>query len=71
MRRLVLTLPQVVFIAATRGALGFGVGLLLADRIPEPRRKNLAMCLLAFGALTTIPAARTVLEAPTVPDSTR
>jgi len=66
MRHLALTVPQVVFIAATRGALGVGVGLMLSDRIPEPRRRTLALSLLAFGALTTIPAARTLLGAPTV-----
>lgn len=49
------------FIVGTRAALAFGVGLLMADRIPEPRRRPIALALIAFGAATTIPAVRFVL----------
>jgi hypothetical protein len=58
MRKLVLTIPDVAFIAATRGALGFGAGLLLSKKFSDTRRRNLGMGLLAFGIVTTIPAAR-------------
>jgi hypothetical protein len=58
MRKLVLTLPEVVFIAATRGALGFGAGLLLSGKFNESRRRAVGVSLLAIGAATTIPAAR-------------
>ena len=44
------------FIVGTRAALAFGVGLLVAERIPEPRRRSLALTLIALGAATTIPA---------------
>jgi hypothetical protein len=37
--------------------LAFGVGLLLADRIPESRRRRIALTLISMGAATTIPAA--------------
>jgi hypothetical protein len=61
MRRLVLTVPEVAFIAATRGALGFGAGLLLSTKIDESRRRALGWSLFAVGLATTIPAARTLL----------
>jgi hypothetical protein len=60
MRKLVLTVPDVAFIAATRGALGFGAGLLLADKFSDSRRRKVGLGLLAFGIATTIPAARKV-----------
>jgi hypothetical protein len=58
MRKLVLTVPDVIFIAATRGALGFGAGLLLSERFDDSRRRRVGLGLLAFGIATTIPAAR-------------
>jgi hypothetical protein len=58
MRKLVLTVPEVAFIAATRGALGFGAGLLLSEKFSESRRRKVGLGLLAFGLATTIPAAR-------------
>jgi hypothetical protein len=44
------------FIIGTRAALAFGVGLLVADRIPTARRRSIARVLIAIGAATTIPA---------------
>ena len=58
MRKLVLTVPDVAFIAATRGALGFGAGLLLSEKFSDARRRKIGLSLLAFGIATTIPAAR-------------
>ena len=49
------------FVVATRAALAFGVGLLVANRIPEPRRRAIALTLIGVGAATTIPAVRAVL----------
>lgn len=60
MRRLALTIPEVAFIAGTRGALGFGAGLLMSSKIGESRRRALGWSLLALGVVTTIPAARTL-----------
>jgi len=57
MRKLVLTVPEVAFIAATRGALGFGAGLLLSQKLNDARRRKIGLGLLAFGIATTIPAA--------------
>jgi hypothetical protein len=58
MRKLVLTVPEVAFIAGTRGALGFGAGLLLSGKFNESRRRKVGLALVAFGIATTIPAAR-------------
>jgi hypothetical protein len=54
---LVLNPPLLGFIVGTRAALAFGVGLLVADRIPESRRRRIALTLISMGAATTIPAA--------------
>jgi uncharacterized PurR-regulated membrane protein YhhQ (DUF165 family) len=48
--------PLLGFIIGTRAALAFGVGLLVADRIPEARRRSIARVLIAIGVATTIPA---------------
>jgi len=58
MRKLVLTVPEVAFIAATRGAFGFGAGLLLSEKLNDKRRRKIGLGLLALGIATTIPAAR-------------
>lgn len=52
-----LSLPELVFVAATRGALGCGVGLLAGQRLGRRTRRRLGTVLLALGALTTVPAA--------------
>ena len=62
MREIVLNPPTLAFIAGTRGALGVGIGLLLAERIPADRRRVIGGALIAIGAATTIPAARTVFR---------
>lgn len=58
MRLITLPLRAVFFVIATRAVLAAGVGLLLADRVPADRRRRIATALIAFGAITTIPAAR-------------
>ena len=60
MHSLILSRPLLGFLVGTRAALAFGVGLLLADRIPEPRRRAIALSLIGFGAATTIPALKAV-----------
>jgi MFS family permease len=60
MNSLILSRPLLGFVVGTRAALAFGVGLLVADRIPESRRRTLALSLIGFGAATTIPALKAV-----------
>lgn len=52
-----LRLPELAAIAGTRGMLGAGIGLLLADQLDRRQRKGVGWTLMAIGALTTIPLA--------------
>jgi len=63
-----LTIPEIAIIAATRGALGFGAGLLLADKLQQPKRKTLGWSLFLTGLASTIPIAMHVFrkEEPTI-----
>jgi hypothetical protein len=57
-----LTIPEIVIIAATRGALGFGAGLLLADKFRRTKRKALGWSLFLSGLASTIPIAMHVFR---------
>lgn len=57
MKRVDLSFPEFGFVVATRAALGAGIGLLLTGRACRRSRQRLGTALLAFGAVTTIPAA--------------
>jgi hypothetical protein len=52
-----LTVPELAFIAATRGAIGFGAGLLLADKFSRGRRSWLGWTLFLSGLASTVPIA--------------
>ncbi len=62
MRRIGLTIPEIAFIAGTRGALGFGAALLLSSKISERRRRALGWGLVGLGVATTIPSAMKVFH---------
>ena len=57
-----LTVPEIAIIAATRGAIGFGAGLLLADRFRREKRKTLGWSLFLSGLASTIPIAMHVFR---------
>ena len=57
-----LLMPELALLAGTRGMLGAGVGLLLADKLSEDKRKGIGWALMAIGALTTIPLAMIVFS---------
>ena len=48
---------RVVVGALLGGALGFGAGLLLADRVKKDRRKKVGWCLFLSGLASTVPIA--------------
>jgi hypothetical protein len=52
-----VTVPELALIAATRGAIGFGAGLLLADKFKRERRKVLGWSLFLSGLASTVPIA--------------
>jgi len=56
-----LTLPEIALIAGTRGVLGAGLALLLANRINEDQRRAVGWAMFLIGALSTIPLAINVL----------
>jgi len=57
-----LSIPEIALIAATRGLIGFGVGLLVADKLNQGRRKTLGWSLFLSGLASTIPIAMRVFH---------
>jgi hypothetical protein len=62
MKEIRVTVPQLGLIAGTRGMLGAGAGLLLADRLSREQRRAVGLTLLLVGALTTIPLVAQLVE---------
>ncbi len=54
-------MPDLALIAGTRIALGVGIGLLLANKLNEDRRKGAGWALLAVGLVTTAPLVMKVI----------
>lgn len=52
-----VTVPELALIAATRGVIGFGAGLLMSGKIRRERRKALGWTLFLSGLASTIPIA--------------
>ncbi len=61
MKKAELTLPEIALIGGTRGMLGAGVALLLADRLDHGQRKAVGWTLFLVGAISTIPLVIEVL----------
>lgn len=67
MRKVQMTLPQLALLVGTRAALGAGLGLLLADCLPESQRRAVGWTLVLVGAVTTVPLAYEVFGKFRVP----
>lgn len=52
-----VTVLEIALIAVTRGAIGFGAGLLLASKFKSERRRVLGWTLFLSGLASTIPIA--------------
>ena len=63
MKKRLLSVPQLMFVVATRAALGAGVGLLAGSRLSDRKRRTAGLTLALVGAATTIPAVRIVAGA--------
>ena len=50
-----MPMPELGMIAATRGMLGAGAALLMADKLPQDKKKVVGWTLFLVGAATTIP----------------
>ena len=55
-----VAVPELALIAATRVAIGFGAGLLLADKFTQARRRVLGWSLFLGGLVSTVPIAMRV-----------
>jgi hypothetical protein len=62
MKKAELTIPEIALIAGTRGMIGAGAGLLLADKLNDDQRRATGWTLLIIGAISTIPLAIGVLS---------
>lgn len=56
-KRLKISFPELALVAATRGAIGVGIGLLLANKLSAKQRKTIGLPLFVAGVLSTIPIA--------------
>ena len=56
-RRVNISLPELVLLAATRGMLGAGLGLLLTSGLSSRTRRSIGLPLFLAGAMSTIPFA--------------
>ena len=52
-----VTVPEIGIVAATRGMLGAGIGLVASNYLRPEIRRSVGWTLLGIGALTTIPIA--------------
>jgi hypothetical protein len=59
-----LTIPEIMLLGGTRVALGAGIGLLLAGKLNDDRRKGAGLALTVVGALTTIPIVIGIIKKP-------
>ena len=62
MRETKLTIPQVALIGGTRGMLGAGIALILADKLDRNQRRAVGWTLFLIGAISTVPLAIEVLS---------
>ena len=60
MRKSTLTIPEIALIGATRGALGAGIALILADKLDRKERRAVGWTLFLIGVATTIPLVMVV-----------
>jgi len=65
-----VSVPEVALIAVTRGAIGFGAGLLLANKFERGRRKALGWTLFLSGLASTIPIAFNLFSKKSQPIAT-
>ena len=62
MKSIELPLPLLGAVACTRALLGAGIGLLVAELLPDTQRKAIGWTLVAIGAISTVPLGFHVLS---------
>ena len=56
-----VSVPELAFVAGTRGLGGVGIGLLASRYLSPPARRSVGLTLLTIGVLTTLPIAAALL----------
>lgn len=64
MKTRTINTPTLAAIAATRGILGVGLGLLIAPKMSRELRQAVGWTLLGIGVASTIPLATLVFRRP-------
>lgn len=62
MRSTQLTLAELALIAATRGMLGAGAALLVADKLTPDTRRAVGRTLFLIGLVSSLPLAMLVFD---------
>jgi hypothetical protein len=62
MTQVQLPMPEIGLIAATRGMLGAGAALLLAEKLPKEKKKIVGWTLFLIGVVSTVPLVIDVLS---------
>ncbi len=57
-----LSLPELALLVGTRGTLGAGLGLLLAEHVDADQRRAVGWALVAIGVVSTTPLALMVFN---------
>jgi len=55
-------MPELVLLAATRGMLGAGLGLLITSGLSARTRRSIGLPLFIIGAVSTIPFALDIFK---------
>ena len=71
MRSTELTLPELALIGATRGMLGAGVALLVADKPTPETRRAVGRTLFLIGLVSSVPLAMLVFGRRPEADSSK
>lgn len=66
MKKISLSVPQLMFVVATRAALAAGVAVLFSGKLSKKQRQVAGAGLIGLGAVTTVPAAKLVLRRPSL-----
>jgi hypothetical protein len=62
MKETTLSVPELMLVGATRGILGVGIGLFIANHLSQSQRTPLAYALVGIGAVTTLPLAMEIFS---------
>jgi hypothetical protein len=61
MRDVTVSVPEMFFVAITRGLAGIGLGLIASEYVRPEARRPIGWGLLAIGLATTVPIAATLI----------